>query len=226
MKTILAVLSLLCSIAHAQERAQEKVFFTNSPMSVNYFYSEVTYRPPSWLKKSDGKLPVTSKNFTPGNALELEYVSTSNGTWQAKVLYNTIRGIDSFKQGTHIIFRLYLESETTIDELPDVAVSESEKEPSTILSLKSYIGRLQKNNWMRIAIPIEDFGTQFNPANLASIIFRQPSTVAPRSDTTLHRIYVDQIELSNIPSGQAINTKPQLLTGRHLKSTWILTGLL
>jgi hypothetical protein len=224
MKTIMVVLSLLCSIAHGQEPAQEKVFFTNSPMSENYFYSEVTYQPPSWLKKSNGKLPVSSKNFTPGNALELEYVSTSNGTWQAKVFYNTIRGIDSFRPATHLIFWLYLESETIIDELPALAISENKKGASPVLSLKSYTGQIQQNKWMRIAIPIKDFGPQFSPADLATIIFRQPTTVAPRSDTKLHRIYVDQIELSNIPSGQEINAKPQLLTAegfeKHVDIVW------
>ena len=188
MKKIFAAVSLLYSMVYAQEPAQEKVFFTNSLMSENYFYSEVTYQSPSWLRNSNGKLTVSDKNFTPGNALELEYVSAAKGIWEGKIFYNTIRGIDAFKQGTHIIFYMYVESETTTDQLPSIAVSEKDKEHSSILPLKSYIVQFQKGKWIRIAIPIKDFGTSFNPANLSTIIFRQPSTpVAAPSDTILHQ---------------------------------------
>ena len=53
-----------------QEPQQDKVFFANSRMANDYFYSEAVYQSPAWIKNSNGKLPVSEKNFTPGNALE------------------------------------------------------------------------------------------------------------------------------------------------------------
>ena len=94
----------LCSIAFGQEPLQEKIFFVNSPMPQNYFYTETSYQSPGWIKNSRGKLVVSTKSFTPGNSLELEYISNPKGNWEAKIFYNTLRGIDTFKPATHLVF--------------------------------------------------------------------------------------------------------------------------
>jgi hypothetical protein len=132
---IFTLFILSCSVVFAQEPLQEKVFFANSPMDQNYFYSEVTYQSPGWIKNSNRRLPVSKKNFTPGNSLELEYVSAAKGSWRAKVFYHSLRGIDFFKPATHLVFRMYVESETLIGELPGLAISDKDKEPSFFSSV-------------------------------------------------------------------------------------------
>ena len=84
--TALMGLLLVCVlIARTQEPNYERIFFANSAMSTSYFYSETNYTAPSWVKNVAGKLPVSdSLFFTPGNALQLNYVSRTAGKWEAE----------------------------------------------------------------------------------------------------------------------------------------------
>jgi hypothetical protein len=63
----------------------------------------VRYTSPSWIKNSNNKLPVDDKTFfTPGNALQLHYVSAENGAWNADIMYHEIRGVDAFSKATQL----------------------------------------------------------------------------------------------------------------------------
>ena len=70
--------------SRAQREVYDKQFFVNSMMSRNYFYSDVSYQSPSWIKNINHKLPVEEKIFfTPGNSLQLDYTSSEKGEWKA-----------------------------------------------------------------------------------------------------------------------------------------------
>src|SRR5688572_25870776 len=120
IRNVILLLMFGCHLVHAQEPLQQKIIFANSLMTGGYFYSDVTYQSPSWILNSNHHLTVSEKNFTPGNSLALEYVSAEKGSWQAKVLYRPVRGIDFFKPATHVVFRVYVASETSMSELPTV----------------------------------------------------------------------------------------------------------
>src|ERR1700760_3396032 len=94
---ISCVCLLTCLQLHAQRILCDKQFFVNSIMPGNYFYSDASYQSPSWIKNTNNKLPVDDKIFfTPGNALQLDYISADKGSWAADVLYHEIRGVDTF----------------------------------------------------------------------------------------------------------------------------------
>lgn len=211
---------MLSIAASALEPAQEKVFFANSRMQESYFYSEASYQSPSWIKNVNRKLPIGEKNFTPGNSLELQYTSSLKGSWEAKIFYHPLRGIDFFMPSTHLVFWLYVQSQTLAGELPVISVSDKGQEGSSVISLQPYLEGFQAQRWIRIAIPLEHFGESGKNVNkINTIVFRQKST-----DGKEHQIFVDQIELSAEPPTQPLNTIPQLLSAegfeKHVDIVW------
>jgi hypothetical protein len=206
---------------HAQEPLQEKVIFANSLMTGGYFYSETTYQAPSWIANSKQRLVVSEKNFTPGNSLVLEYISAAKGSWQGKILYRPVRGIDFFKPATHVVFRLNVGSETSVEELPKVGVGDKDQKPSRFLSLQPYVESFSKDQWLRVKIPIKDFSSTLDVATVNAIVFTQPDG-SPSSK--LHRVYVDQIELLGDETDRSVQVAPQLLSAtgfeKHVDIAW------
>ncbi|HBK32853.1 MAG TPA: hypothetical protein DDZ78_14715, partial [Porphyromonadaceae bacterium] len=66
------------------EYRYDYIFFDNSPMKDDYFYAKADYTSPSWLKNARRRLPVVDRAFSPGNALELTYVSSDEGDWYSE----------------------------------------------------------------------------------------------------------------------------------------------
>lgn len=211
-----------CHLVHAQEQPQEKILFSNSLMTGGYFYSEVTYRSPSWMLNSNNRLTVSERNFTPGNSLALEYVSADKGNWQAKVLYRPVRGIDLFKPAKNVVFRLYVASETKANELPTIGISASDQPPSRFVSLQPYITTFRKDQWLRVSIPIKDLSDTLDATTVNAILFAQPDGTPSQG---LHRVYVDQIELSDTVTDQPMQVTPKLLSAmgfeKHIDITWV-----
>lgn len=216
---LLIILCCFSTAAFAQEPLQDKVFFSNSRMPESYFYSEATYQSPAWILNKNHKLVVSEKNFTPGNALLLQYISADKGSWKAKVLYRSLRGMDLFKPATQLVFRLYVESQTEAGELPSVGISgDREKEPSVFLPLQRFIETYARDRWLKVTIPLQQLGvTDVNEINV--VTFQQQS-----SDGKEHRILVDQLELSAESNSQPVKTAPQSLSAmgfeRHVDLAW------
>lgn len=213
------LLTLISQTAFLQEPSHDKVFFANSPMTGSYFYSEVEYTSPSWIKNISGKLPVSSKNFTPPHSLEIQYSSAENGTWQARIIYNSIRGIDNFKPASHFVFWLLIASETTVDDLPEIALSNHEEDPEKFLSLANYSGEYFQNAWMRIIIPLKDLTEMHNEIEKLNVVtFRKHG-----GDGKEHQLYVDQMELFAEQEGD-IKALPELVSAKgyekHVDIVW------
>ena len=83
--SVICAALMLPSLAGAVEKPYDYVFFDNSRMPGNYFYSRTDYQSPSFLKNSSSRLPVSDMCFSPGNSLELTYVSAKGGAWTAAV---------------------------------------------------------------------------------------------------------------------------------------------
>src|SRR5688572_23922257 len=208
MRKIIPLLMFGWHLLYAQEPPQEKIIFSNSLMTGGYFYSEATYKSPGWVLNNSGRLTVSERNFTPGNSLAIEYVSAAKGSWQAKVLYRPRRGVDFFKPATHLEFRLYVASETNVNELPLVAVSEKDQPPSRFRELQPYIESFRRDHWLRVKIPINDLSSTLDAGSLNAIIFSQANSNLSQK---LHRVYVDQVELSDGASDQPLQSSPRLL---------------
>lgn len=221
MKSTVLTISIVfyTTIACAQEPFYDRVFFANSPMGKSYFYTETEYSMPSWVKNVSGKLPVSdSIFFTPGNALQLNYVSRTKGKWQARILYKSIRGQDYFVPATRLVFRLFVSSATSADELPAVGIA-VEKNAPTFLPLKEFIKNYKAGAWLEAVVPLNRFAIKPSATDKINVVaFRQHSNEGKE-----HLMFVDQVELLN-ENSRPVTIKPKLISAKgfekHIDITW------
>src|SRR5690606_1203351 len=157
--------------------------------------------------------------FTPNNALALNYISSANGYWQADVFYP-----DSYQVSGNavLLLKLYVQSKTNINELPDFQILESDSIMSEVMPLKDYLSNFEENTWLSIEIPINRIqGITDNP-KVVAIRFLQHGT-----DNKEHQLYIDQIEIlpsktpmNKLTSGAVIQSV--LPFERHIEVSWRL----
>ena len=215
LTTICAAL-LLPSLAVAAEKPYDYVFFDNSRMPGNYFYSRTEYRSPSYLKNSSSRLPVSAECFSPGNSLELTYTSAEGGSWTAEIQYAPVRGNDFFRKAEVLSMNVLVDGRATA-ALPEVALRYAalppegydftvEREPlkaDTVFSgyvrLSDYIR--SAGGWQHVEIPFSALGLEsFGDSRIKSIV-----SVALRqseADGKQHTVCIDDVELlpAELPS--------------------------
>lgn len=205
----------------AQEKPYDKVFFANSPMSGNYFYSSATYENPSWVKNLQNKLPVNGQQFfTPPNSLELKYVSGSGGQWKTEIWYRSLRGVDAFTSANQLVFRLYVQSSTQSRELPAVAIGNRDKGLQAFLPLDNFIKNYHSGQWLTVRIPLTSFNLVAEKMKQANVMaFQQQS-----EDGKEHQMFIDQVELLPNQTHPPIESPPVIasLTGyeKHVDIDW------
>lgn len=223
MKKLLFLIALFAlNTVIAQEKTYDKVFFTNSPMTGNYFYSSTSYGNPSWVKNLQDKLPVSEQQFfTPPNALELKYVSGSTGHWKTEIWYRSLRGVDRFTPAKQLVFRLYVQSSTQPGELPALAIGKRDKDLETFLPLQNFIGNYQTGQWLKVTIPLEDFEA------LGSERVKHANVVALRQqseDGKKHQMFIDQMELLPDETSPPIKHSPDITSAtgyeKHVDIDW------
>jgi exo beta-1,2-glucooligosaccharide sophorohydrolase (non-reducing end) len=223
-KLLLVLLPIIMYLAtYAQEPLYNKVFFANSLMKESYFYSEVTYTTPSWIKNVNHKFPVNSELFySPGNALELNYISADKGKWEARILYRPSRGVDFFTPATHLSFRLRVQSSQTEPvELPQVSIGNRKKEDMTFVPLQSFVTAFRHNHWLNVQIPLRVFSLsrQEDIKDLDLIVLKQQA-----NDGKEHKLIIDQVELLPERQQAPITSIPRLTSAKgyekHVDITW------
>ena len=191
MKKLLILTSILtCCIAlHSQEPLYDHIIFANSRMPGYYFFSSTSYQSPSWIKNLRQKLPVSADVFfTPGNALELQYVNGKDGNWKALVIEPKYRGQDHFRASEILHLKIFVQSERTQkDALPSIQVSQKDSIFSKALPLSNYLKSYVVKKWLNVAIPVKDFGDR---QSINSIQFAQNS-----QDGKTHQLFIDQLEI-------------------------------
>src|SRR5918993_1109352 len=114
---LLACLWFLSAAAASQERPYGYVFFANSRMPGDYFFSQVSSAGNASIRNKDGKLPVSDSVYsTPGNSLLLEFVNGTEGYWKATVFKPQLRGQDHFRAVNYLSLRLMKQSVGIPDE--------------------------------------------------------------------------------------------------------------
>lgn len=188
-------LASLANGLQAAERPYDYIFFENSLMKGDYFYSEAHYTSPSWIKHARHRLPVNeSVSYTPGNALELTYVSATGGDWYSEIQYCPVRGNDFFRRPSHLSLQIRLKETTHADALPALAIRYADSTYTRSLPLKNYLKDSRPDAWHTVRIPLADFG--IGPLNDAQI--KKLAAVALRpgaADGQPHTIYLDDVEL-------------------------------
>jgi exo beta-1,2-glucooligosaccharide sophorohydrolase (non-reducing end) len=227
MKVCLSIL-LACLSAlkmSASEPPARKVFFANSIMKDRYFYSSVSYRAPSWVQNIGGKLPVSLISFTPGNALMLQYSARPGGSWEARIHYHQIRGLDHFEQPTHLVFYL-LQDKTgaakTPATLPLVGISAKDETPIRYVAIKDFITVETPGTWQKISIPLSSFDMTSSATALDQVTFKNSQTAA--ADTLEQILYIDQVEFQGTEDSKPAKSVPSLQSARgyerHVDIVW------
>lgn len=213
-------LLLVCYLySIAQEPGYDRIFFENNPIGDHYFYSRTEYQSPSWIQNITGKLPVSDTVFfTPGNALKLNYVSSSNGKWKANLLYKNIRGQDFFRVPTKLSFYINIQSSTLPGELPEIGVV-MKNNTASYVPMEKFITGYKRNEWLKVEIPLDRFMVNLTGKNsIDTLSLRQYSR-----DGKEHLIFIDQVELIN-DNNPKLTTKPNLLSAKgfekHVDLTW------
>lgn len=191
------LLLALCTIlsVQASEPLYDYIFFDNSIMTGNYYYSTVYYSAPSWLKNSREKLVVNQECFfSPGNSLEISYKSVEGGDWSAEVQYRPVRGNDFFKEPQNLSLKLMANNNMDSSVLPLIGFRVSDTELGKLVPLEDYVEDVIGGKWYTITIPLKDLDIRkidnSNIQTLKSVVFKQ-SNVSKTTET----IYVDDIEL-------------------------------
>ncbi len=210
----------LAGFGQAKEPEVTKVFFANSIMPERYFYSAVTYTAPAWVLNKQGKLPVGTKNFTPGNSLMLRYRSHAEGSWNVKIFYHYIRGIDYLKPATKLVLRLLIEDETAGNFLPLIGLSRKGEAASKFVSMHNYISGPDASGWITVSVPLSEIASG-DVSSLDEITFtNNPDDNSSRE----HTLYIDQIEFGDDTSVAPLRDSPALTSSRgyerHVDITW------
>lgn len=197
-----------------------EVLFENSILPSSYSGSKIQYQGDSWIRNLRGSLPVSdSIFFTPNNALSLNYISSAQGYWQADVLYP--ENYQASKNGV-LILKLYVQSETTIDELPAFQIIQADSALSQPMLLKDYLSNFKEDTWLSIEVPLNRIQNISNDPEIVAIRFLQHGT-----DNKEHQLYIDQIEI--LPSRTPMNKltsaaviQTVLPFERHVDISWRL----
>jgi hypothetical protein len=218
MKQLLIVLLLMVTqLLPAQEPAYDYVFFTNSRMPGNYFFSRTKAVSPSVVVNERSRLPVsTSECFTPGNSLQLQYTNAKGGSWNATIFKPEIRGQDHFKKAKWLAFHLKRTS-THKDGLPNVQLMTRDSARSKAVTIQAG----DNKEWQRIRISLEDFfpGAPIDVRNILGVVFTQSG-----EDGKQHTTYIDNIELDG--NANATNVSQPLVLkeakgyDRHVDLSW------
>lgn len=210
----------LTCFGQVKEPEVTKVFFANSIMPERYFYSDVAYSAPAWVFSKHGKLPVSGKCFTPGNSLMLKYRSHPKGSWNVKVYYHYLRGIDYLKPATKLVMRVMIEGSDKGDFLPLIGLSDKGETASKFVSMSNFTSDPDPSGWRTVVVPLSEL-TSGDIKTLNELTFQNN----PLDDSSKeHTLYLDQIEFSDDTPASPVQKMPTLTTARgyerHIDLTW------
>lgn len=193
---------LICTLQiFAAEPPQDYIFFTNSRMTGNYFFSKVSYTNGSYVTNIKKKLLVDEEQFhTPGNSLHLTCTNAKDGTWQASVFMNAIRGVDQFKPVKDLSFWIYTKHALS---LPGIKLMKSD---STFTAVYQPDAVIDTGKWNRIVVSLKSFSEDGNkPENFIAVSFLQSVTDNSKSDFN-----IDDIEFISDTSLHASALTPSI----------------
>ena len=219
IKTGILFLTLVISLdTLAQEPLYDYVFFANSRMKGDYFFSYTQASKPSTIKNTRNRLPVDQTIFhTPGNALQLEFENGKNGNWEAVVFKQQVRGQDHFTKVDQLSLWIYIASASTNEEnLPVLRLMDKDSSLSNEFQIKTG----KPKTWTQVIIPLQFFNScnSTDAEKTIAVVFSQNKKGSGR-----HNIYIDDIEF--LPRGTSdITIKPAIQQAKgyakHINITW------
>jgi len=219
----------IASACMAQEYKYDCIFFRNSPVAGNYYYSATNNDGDAQIANIDKKLPVSDNVFhTPGNSLKLQYKNGTSGKWQATIFRKEIRGQDYFKNALFFSFWMLVETEVgSAKELPAIqfVMQDSSLTPPIPVSTT-----ISGKGWQRIILPTtiiqvseEGKGVFFNkryPKAVIGVVFSQQSSQEGRQQI----IYIDDMEFLASDTAVTVSSMPAINAAKgyakHIDISW------
>ena len=219
MKKLFVIIAVLFSSkTYAQEHSYDYIFFTNSSIGGDYYFSKTSFKSPSSVKNKNGRLPVSAKiSHTPGTALQLEYVNGKNGNWKANIFREDIRSMDHFKKVQFFSFSIYPTAFSTQGEFPSFSLIFKD----STFSHKITFATDAVNAWSVIKIPASSFEVNGHkiPGDVIGVNFSQNN-----EDGKKHTVYIDDIEFIPALTDTLITAKPGIITckgyAKHVDISW------
>lgn len=182
-------LLILAAALQLQAPAEyDQVFFDNSLIPTDWFYSSVSAEGGSYVYNIRGRVPVEQQeNFTGGNALWLKTTDAKSGSWEVRLKFPEWRGKDRIASGD--VLNLYVKpgADSKIVDLPLVAVDNS-----AFVEASKFASRHGQQGWYKVSIPLSQFeGLQYeHSAELKVVRLKQRI-----NDGAERTFYVDQVEI-------------------------------
>jgi hypothetical protein len=227
MAGLTALLCVLClpGAASADQNFSQQMFFENSLSPGNYYYSGGKVHGPSTLTLMDQKLPIETAEFISApNALELQWKSVTDGSWDADIDLYDWRNREVNFQGDSLYLWLYSKEGIAAADLPRIALRDLERGYTWTLPLGDYAHDLAPGKWTRVRIPLSAFKNKsmlrFRPQRLGAILFSQG-----RTDGVEHTLYIDDVRVENAAAQTShVPAAPTLLEAkgyeRHVDLKW------
>lgn len=220
MKKLLPLLFVfIAPFCAAQEYAYNHLFFSNSAMQGNYFFSLINASGGSSIQNTNGKLPVSEGYaFTPGNALQLTYASKAGGKWQAMLFRQNKRGMNHFTGARFLSLWVSVSNTNTTQHPPLVSLVKKDSSLTTSVPLKLKPG----SAWQQVIIPLKEFSAPaIKPQNIIAIAFLQNGT-----SSTEETMYIDEVSFTDAQKYAAVKARPVIETAKgyaaHVDISWHL----
>src|SRR5690606_29098153 len=155
-----------------------------------------------------------------GNSLVLRYRSHAEGSWNVKIYYHYIRGIDYLKPATKLILRLLIADETAGNFLPLVGLSRKGEAASKLVPMQNYASGPDASGWITVSVPLPEIASGDVSALDELIFTNNPDDNSSRQ----HPLYIDQIEFGDDTPVAPLRDGPALTSSRgyerHVDITW------
>ncbi len=217
-----ALAALISAACLAAENPYDYVFFRNAMKDGMYPYSKVEYNGYSWVKNMQRHLIVRDGEcFSPGNAIELTYKSSPDGTWNAVIEYPKIRGVETFNDPEYL--SMYVKGDLFAD------VSLLRGDGSSVHADVSAARRTQLGDgWEELRFPMSSFGLGgvkgTDLKEISGVVFSQNDV----ADGQEHTVYIDDIEILGGRDGLTLHKDaPRIIEAqgfeRHVDIRWSRT---
>ena len=213
VRELVSILALLISVApiFSKERDFDYIFFENSLMEGNWYYSFVNYEDPSWVMNINGHLPICEDEFSSaGNSLVLNYITNSEKGWNVKLHYAETRGIEQFRKPEILSIRMKIASGERAAALPVLTIIDNKDNRSKTVALNEYADMSAVGKWQTVTIPVSAFGitTSTGKDMIGKAAVLEFGSAAPCEKEM--KIYLDDIEFLPLQTPQGKVETPHL----------------
>ncbi|NQV14110.1 hypothetical protein HQ531_01535, partial [bacterium] len=206
MKTLIISTILVLSLTAEFARAEDFVFFDDSPTSTSYDPSWCFVNAPSQLERVGEKFPVDEATvFMGNNSLRLHWTSQSSGNWGAAVAEIGWPGHDLSTQDL-LNFWMYSDGDLAGEDLPNLYLEDTGNQKTGEVNMGGFTNSIISGQWQMFSMPLDTFYAIAGNANMSSIktiFYGQSST-----DGIEHTLYLDEIRMTSF--GNSDTTAPAI----------------